>query len=160
MFNQIHYHRAIYQNTGEDYSDDDSTEKVLKKNKRAALVAKWNEQSEQLQSTGSHIYVLSLETTRHDGDGRTALEVVGAYNSKAAAVAKSVTVATIYGRFDSAIKDMFSEYDGGHADNRENRPCFTNAPLQEYNQNHRTKRSEPWKRMALTQKPILERRES
>ena len=112
----------MYQNSGEDYSDDDSTEKVLKKNKRAALVAKWNEQSEQLQSTGSHIYVLSLETICHDGDGGPDLEVVGVYNSKAAAVAKSVTVTTIYGRFDSAIKDMFSEDDGGHEDNRENPP--------------------------------------
>ena len=86
------------------------------------MFAKWNEQSEQLKSTGIHVCVLSLEKIHNNSDRGPDLEFVGMYNSKAPALAKLVTVATIYGRFDNAIKDIISYYDGDHEYNIENPP--------------------------------------
>ena len=83
--------------------------------------AEWLEQSEYLKPNQSHVYVLTLVQYDHSGNwGRGPdIEIIGIYDSKAAAVAKSVTVATPYGTFDEAIKDMFED---AHVDNRMNPP--------------------------------------
>jgi len=83
----------------------------------ASLVAEWKEQSDQLEPTGSHVYILTLATHSHSSDGDEAAEFIGAFNSKAAAVAKSVTVWTPWGTFDEAKEDM-----GDDKDNRKNPP--------------------------------------
>ena len=83
--------------------------------------AEWLEQSEYLKPNQSHVYVLTLVQYDHSGNwGRGPdIEIIGIYDSKAPAVAKSVTVATPYGTFDEAIKDMFED---AHVDNRMNPP--------------------------------------
>ena len=74
-----------------------------------------------MKSTQDYVHILTLVQWSHAGNWRRGpdSDIVGIYNSKAAAVAKSVTVQTDYGTFDEAINDMFQE---DHIDNRMNPP--------------------------------------
>jgi hypothetical protein len=107
-----------YSQEEEEEEEEEYDEEKEDRKRRSSLVAKWNKQaSEQLKPTGSHMFVLTLETICHAHEPETI--VVGVFNSKDAAVANSVTVQTDYGRFDSAIEDIFED---DHQDNRENPP--------------------------------------
>ncbi len=99
-----------------EYDEDSEEEKNAQMH---AQIATWNKQSNRLRSSGNHVYILTLEEVGHDHEPW--FRTIGIFDSKAAAVAKSVTVNTVWGTFDEAIKDMFSaEYD--HKDNRMNPP--------------------------------------
>jgi len=105
------------------YKYDDSDDNDDEENAKAhnAQLDEWNKQSKQLKSSGSYVYVLTLEAWNHACPGGTDPKCVGVFDSKEAAVAKSVTVQMDYGRFDEAIKDMFGE-EGDYEDNRKNPP--------------------------------------
>ena len=103
----------------EDYSSEDEEDENEKEEK--AMKEKWAEQSKKLQPTRAFIYILTLESNSHDRSWRGEFDIIGAFDSLDAAVAKSITVETDYGKFDDAIKDMFSnEFE--HIDNRKNPP--------------------------------------
>mmetsp|Transcript_11947 Transcript_11947/g.22133 ORF Transcript_11947/g.22133 Transcript_11947/m.22133 type:complete len:190 (-) Transcript_11947:279-848(-) len=88
--------------------------------RKEILVANWKEQSRRLKSNGN-VYVLLLSSWNHASPRGEDPEIIGVFDSKAAAVARASTVGTDYGTFDEAIKEMFlSEYE--HEDNRENPP--------------------------------------
>ena len=84
-------------------------------------IAVWKDQAKKLKSTKQSAYILTLVEWDHSGNwGRGPDEnIIGIFDSKAAAVARSVTVDTCYGEWDEAIKDMFPD---GHEDNRNNPP--------------------------------------
>lgn len=69
-------------------------------------------------SEGSHVFVLSYVAHNHAGEDPEK-EIVGVYNSKAAAVAHAGSVNTDYGTFDEAIAEDFEDC---HEDNREEAP--------------------------------------
>ena len=81
----------------------------------------WKEQAAKIKATQQSVYILTLEEWDHSGNwGRGPDEkIIGVFDSKTAAVATSVTVDTMYGTFDEAIKEMFQD---GHEDNRKNPP--------------------------------------
>ena len=90
--------------------------------------AEWIEQSKHLEAQQS-VYILTLawidknainfDLSSDDPEGDPAVEMVGIYNSKAAAVADSVTVCNFWDRrvFDDAIQD----WDLDHPDYVDNR---------------------------------------
>ena len=98
----------------------DSTDSSKDNNDK--MKAEWIEQSERLANTQQHVYILTLVSHDHSANwGRGSdIKIIGIFNSKAAAVAKSVTVHTWHhGAFDESLKDMF---DGAYVDNRTNPP--------------------------------------
>jgi hypothetical protein len=98
-------------------SSEDDEEKEMKRKKE--LVARWKQQA--LKRTNSHVYILTMEEKDHAMRGQEELKLIGAYDTKEAAVVASVAVDTSYGTFDSAIADIFTD-DSDHVDNRENPP--------------------------------------
>mmetsp|Transcript_43182 Transcript_43182/g.73638 ORF Transcript_43182/g.73638 Transcript_43182/m.73638 type:complete len:180 (-) Transcript_43182:38-577(-) len=101
------------------YSDESDGERAELAKKQMAI-AKWKEQSKRLRPKQHHVYVLSLEEVNHKLRDIEPISL-GVFDSKEAAVAKSITVETNYGTFDEAVKDMFSDsYD--YIDNRSDPP--------------------------------------
>lgn len=97
--------------------ESDQSEQSGRDARRDSLVAKWKEQSGQLKSTGTEAYLLFLTGWDHGKKWYEEPEIVGIFDSKAAAVARASTVECDYGTFDEAIKDY-----GCKEDNREDPP--------------------------------------
>ena len=84
-------------------------------------VEEWKQQAKNVKATKQVVYILTLEERNHGGKwGRGVnTKIIGVFDSKAAAVARSVMVQTAYGSFDEAIKDMLED---DYEDNRKNPP--------------------------------------
>ena len=105
----------------EENEDEENEGKELEQEQEKAIKEKWAEQSKKLQPTSAHIYILTLESNSEDRSWQAEFNVIGAFDSLNAAVAKSITIETDYGKFDDAINDIFSsKFD--HIDNRKNPP--------------------------------------
>ena len=89
---------------GNEYEDPEERDRKHKQN-----AAKWKGRS--VKSTGKAVYVLTLESWDHSGNyGRGPdVTVIGAFDSKEAAVAKATSCETSYGTFDGAVEDMFHD---------------------------------------------------
>lgn len=99
-------------------SDVDTVDTEEEKNaQKDAQIAEWKKQSNQLRPNGAHVYILTLEEIGHDHEPW--FKTIGIFDSKAAAVAKSASVNTVWGTFDEAMKDTFSNED--EFDNKDNR---------------------------------------
>jgi hypothetical protein len=84
-------------------------------------VEEWKQQAKNVKATKQVVYILTLEERNPSGKwGRGVnTKIIGIFDSKAAAVARSVMVHTAYGSFDEAIKDMLED---DYEDNRKNPP--------------------------------------
>ena len=112
------------------YDDDDDV--AVKEEEEVEVtkeeVAAWEDQARKLKATEKYVYILTLEEwsqcrnyyDRDYGDGPS-VKIIGLFNSKAAAVAKSVTVKTMYGKFDETIKDICKQ-EGVYVDYRKDPP--------------------------------------
>lgn len=91
--------------------ESDQSEQSGRDARRDSLVAKWKEQSGQLKSTGTEAYLLFLTGWDHRRSWHEEPEIIGIFDSKAAAVARASTVKCEYGMFDEAIEDYGCEED-------------------------------------------------
>lgn len=103
--------------------EDDNSEDDEEVGATREEIEQWKKQEKTLKPTKQSIYILTLEEWNHSANWRRDADktVIGVFDSKAAAVAKSATVDTGWGSFDEAIKDMFRD-DYEHVDNRKNPP--------------------------------------
>lgn len=117
-----------------EYDDEDATDSDEESSaseessedthaQRERNVDEWKKQAGKLKSKDQSIYMLTFEEWDHSANYGSGPDktVIGVFESKEAAVAKSVTVETWYGTFDDAIKSTFHE-EGDYEDNRENPP--------------------------------------
>ena len=105
-------------------NESDDSERDVRKD---GLVEKWKAQSGQLKSSGA-AYILFLTRRDHNITWHEEPEIIGIFDSKAAAVARASTVECVYGTsdgamrtFDWAMKDIFCD-EGEYEDNREDPP--------------------------------------